>query len=290
MYGDLAGRYGSSPLVEEALYKRAEVLGGAGQFRQAKEAYLEYRRRFPKGRLVDASLYWGGMASYELGEKFEAVLQWERLVEAYPDSPFVVDALRRTADAYAERGDYRRAIQLYTTLNERFPEEARSYGVPRRLDELRYQLQGLSDREAVLSSIIGGEGGAQTQKGREAIIELSRMYIYESSGRIDLAYQMLQSVVEKQDKTTAAQAQFLIGEYYFRKNDPFRAAQEFLKAAYLNPEDRDLMAASIYRAAEMMSLAGRQADVRELAGRLEQHFPDSPWTAEARKLTEGGSR
>jgi len=289
-YAGLAERYPASPLAEEALYKRAEVLGAAGQNQQAKEAYFEYRRRFPKGRLVDASLYWGGIAAYELGEKFEAVLHWERLAQEYPESPFVVDALRRTAEAYADRGDYRRAIQLYTTLRERFPDEAQSYGVGRRLDELRYQLQGLSDREALLSSIVGREGGARTQKGREAMIELSRMYIYEGSGRIDLAYQMLESVVEKQEPETAAQAQYLIGEYHYRKGDTVRAAQEFLKAAYTNPGDRDLMAASIYRAAEMMSLAGRRADVRELTGRLEQHFPDSPWTVEARKLTEGGSR
>jgi TolA-binding protein len=289
-YGQLADRYAGSPLAEEALYKRAEVLGSAGEYQKAKDAYLEYRRRFPKGRLVDASLYWGGLASSELGEKFEAVLQWERLIETYPESPFVVDALRRTADAYADRGDYRRAIQLYTSLNERFPEEARSYGVPRRLDELRFQLQGLSDREAVLSSIIGREGGARTQKGREAMIELSRMYIYEGSGRVELAFQMLQSVVEKKDPATTAQSEFLLGEYYYRKNNPVKASEEFLKAAYTNPEDRDLMAASIYRAAEMMSLAGRRADVQELVGRLEQHFPGSPWTAEARKLTEGGSR
>jgi hypothetical protein len=30
--------------------------------------------------------------------------------------------------------------------------------------------------------------------------------------------------------------------------------------------------------------------VRELVGRLEQHFPDSQWTEEAKKLLEGGRR
>ena len=289
-YATLADRYAQSSLAEEALYKRGEVLGAAGQHQQAKEAYFEYRRRFARGRLVDASLYWGGLAAYELEEKFEAVLHWERLAETYPDSPFLFDALRRTAEAYAERGDHRRAIELYGSLSSRFPQEAQSYGVPARLDELRYQLRGLSDREALLSSMIGREGGARTPRGREAMIELARMYIYEGSGRVDLAYPMLQAVVEKQEPVTSAQAQYLIGEYHYRKGDAVRAAQEFLKAAYVNPEDRDLMAASIYRAAEMMLTAGRGADVRELVGRLEQHFPDSPWTSEARKLTEGGRR
>jgi TolA-binding protein len=289
-YGDLVRNYPDSPLAQEALYKRGEVFGAAGQFQKAKEAYLEYRQRFPKGRLVDASLYWGGIAAYQLGEKFEAVLHWERLAEGYPDSPFLPDALRRTAELYAERGDHARAVKLYTTLAERFPEEARVYNVAQRLDELRYEQRGLSDREAVLSSAIGREGGAKSAKGREAMIELARMYIYEGSGRMELAHDMLQAVAAKEEPVTAAQARYLIGEYFFRKNDPVRAAQEFLGAAYANPRDRDLMAASIYRAAEMMYLAGRKPDLRELVGRLEQHFPDSPWTAEGRKLTEGGSR
>jgi TolA-binding protein len=107
---------------------------------------------------------------------------------------------------------------------------------------------------------------------------------------MDLALEMLQKVVERGEPVTASQAQFLIGEYYYRKSEPVQAAREFLKAGYLNPDDPDQMAASIFRAAEMMHLAGNRADVRELVGRLEQHFPGSQWTEEAKKLLEGGRR
>jgi TolA-binding protein len=287
-YAELARRYPQSPLAEEALYKRGEVYRSAGRYAEARDAFYEYRSRYPKGRLVDASLYWGGLASYELGESSGAVLHWERLIDNYAESPFRPDALRRTAELYAGRGDYRKALQLYTTLVQQYPDEAKVYQVPQKMDELRYQQQGLSDREAVLSSIIGQEGGAKTAKGREAMIELARLYIYEGSGRMELAYEMLRSVVDKGEPQTAAQAQFLIGEYRYRKSDPVGAAQEFLKAAYLDTRDRDLMAAAIYRAAEMMQLAGRNADLQELVARLEQHFPDSEWTLEAKKLLEGG--
>jgi hypothetical protein len=58
----------------------------------------------------------------------------------------------------------------------------------------------------------------------------------------------------------------------------------------MNPADADGTAAALYRAAEMLSLEGRTADVREVAARLERYFPDSQWTAEARKLLEGGAR
>jgi TolA-binding protein len=289
-YARLASSYPQSPLAEEALYKRGEVYSAGGRYQEAKDAYYEYRTRFPRGKLVDAALYWGGLAAYQLGERFEAVLHWERLLENYPLSPFRPDALRRTAEVYADRGDQSKAIELYTLLNEEYPEEAAVYNTAQRIDELRYSLQGLSDREAVLSSIIGAEGGAATSKGREAMIELSRLYIYEGSRRMDLALEMLQKVVDRGEPVSASQAQFLIGEYYYRKSEPVKAAGEFLKAGYLNPDDQDQMAASIFRAAEMMYLAGNMTDVRELVGRLEQHFPDSQWTEEGKKLMERGRR
>ena len=289
-YARLANSYPKSPLAEESLYKRGEVYSAGGRYQQSKDAFYQYRTRFPRGRLVDAALYWGGLAAYELGERFGAVLHWERLLDNFPLSPFRPDVLRRTAEVYADRGDQKKAMELYTLLIEEYPEEAAVYNAAQKIDELRYLLQGLSDREAVLSSIIGAEGGARTAKGREAMIELSRLYIYEGSRRMDLALEMLQKVVDRGEPVTAAQAQFLIGEYYYRKSDPVQAAREFLQAGYLNPDDPDQLAASIYRAAEMMYLAGNMTDVRELVGRLEQHFPGSQWTEEAEKLLEGGRR
>ncbi len=289
-YREVWVRFPASPLAEEALYKRGELLYAAKLYAQARDAFYDYRTTFPDGRLVDASLYWGGMAADQIGEKFGAVLLWERLIEGYPQSPFRADSLKRTADAYADRGDYRKALTLMRQLDREYPEEARAFNASRRISELQLLLQGLSRREAELSSTIGQEGGAATARGREAMLALSRLYIYEQTGKMDLAYQMLRSVVEKkkEDSAAAAQAQYLIGEYHYRKGDLVQAAQDFLEAAYLNPADQDRMAASIYRAAEMMVQAGRRGDAQELVARLEEHFPDSQWTVEGRKLLQGG--
>ena len=49
------------------------------------------------------------------------------------------------------------------------------------------------------------------------MIELSRLYIYEGSRRMNLALEMLQKVVDRGEPVTASQAQFLIGEYYYRE-------------------------------------------------------------------------
>jgi TolA-binding protein len=289
-YSFLHRRFPDSPLAEESLYKRAELFSEAKRWKEARDAFYEYRTRFPKGRLVDAALYWGGVAADELGESFGAVLHWERLAEEYKSSPFRADALRRTAEAYAKRGDYAKAIALLSDLYKEYPEEAQVYATADRLEELRYLQRGAGEREAALSSIIGREGGARTAKGREAMLELAQLYIYEGSSRLELAPPMLDAVTVKQEPASAARAQYLLGEYYFRKRELAAASQVFLTAAAMNPADADGTAAALYRAAESLSLAGRTADAREVVARLERYFPGSQWTAEARKLLEGGNR
>jgi tetratricopeptide (TPR) repeat protein len=138
--------------------------------------------------------------------------------------------------------------------------------------------------------VIGREGGARTAKGREAMLELAQLYIYEGSERRELAPPMLDAVTLKQDPPSAARAQYLLGEYYYRKGELAAASQAFLTAASMNPADADGTASALYRGAEMLALANRTADVREVVARLERYFPGSLWTTEARKLLEGGAQ
>jgi len=287
-YRELVRRYPESPLAEEALYKRGEMYLEKEMYEEAKGAFYDYRKVFPDGELADGALYWGGEASLKLGENFGAVLYWEKLIEAYRESPFRAAALKESAGVYAGRGDYKYALDLLKRLIEEYPAEASAAQAEQRAEELKYLLKGLTDREAALSALIGREGGAKTRKGREAMIELARLYIYEGGNRTDFAFQMLERVIEKEDKESAATAQFLIGEFYYRRGELIKAAGEFLQAAFLYPEGPDLMAASIFRAAEMMSLAGKEREVRELVERLDKNFPDSQWTEEGRKLLKKG--
>ncbi len=288
-YRYLAEQYPSSPLRDVAMFKRGEVLYEAERYPKAKDAFYEYRTRFPNGKQTDAALYWGGLSAYEMGEKFGAVLLWERIIQEFRESTFRSDAMRRSAEVYAESGDHRKALNLYTELIAAYPQEARAMNAETRAEELRYLLLGLSDREAELSVVIGREGGAKTRRGREAMLELARLYIYDGNRKEDLALSMLENVIAKlsEDPEAAARARYLKGEYFAVKNQPERAADVFLEAATTNPKDQDLMAQSIYRAAEMMNTAGKRAESERLVKRLEEYFPLSPWAAEGKRLLEG---
>ena len=238
--------------------------------------------RYPKGSLVDASLYWGGVAAQAAGEPFAAVLAWEQLAADYPRSALPGPG------AAEDRGGLRRGAPA--RQGPRGLRPARAPGTPRRrcrpargirAEELRYQVAGVGDREAELLARIRASTGTAR---RDAQVELARLYVLSGEKKVEDGYRLALQVAAEKDPLPASRALAVAGEYWYRKGNLVEAARQFLEAAATGARDAELAASSIYRAAEMMRLADRPEDLGELVLRLEESFPASPWTARARKL------
>ncbi|TFH04113.1 MAG: tetratricopeptide repeat protein, partial [Spirochaetales bacterium] len=288
-FTQLLAEYPNSPLGEPASFRRAEVLFNAGRFADAQSAFFSYRTEFRDAERTDAALYWGGLASRELGEDAGALLLWDRLIAEYRESPFRPDAMVRAAAVNMNRAEYRQSLNLYTELQAAYEDAARAIGAQRRIDELVLLISGLTEREAELYVTIENTAGAESEDGRLAIIELSRLAIYEDTASgIDTGsvIPLLEAVAEKvdADPVAASQAQFLLGEYAYRQKEFLKAADLYLQAATVGAIDRDLTALSLYRAAVMSSTVGRVGEVDALVRQLEEDFPRSEWLEEARSL------
>jgi TolA-binding protein len=283
---EFKNKYPDSPLLESVYYKTGELYFAGGSYNEAVDEFYDYRQHYPEGQFTDASLYWSGLASSMLGENLNTLLVWEMLIMDYKKSPYYIDTVQKTAEIYISYKDYSKALSIYTGLLELYPEEARTYGIDQKATELKYLISGLSDKEAELKAVIERNNRTGNKTGREAMIELARLYLNEQE-KFEQAYNLLTEVTAyTDDKETHADAQYLTGEYYFKNNEYISAGNEFLKAAVINPADRDLIASSLFRAAEMMKYAGMSSDVRALVKRLEDNFPNSQWTVEAQKLLE----
>ncbi|MCX7029797.1 MAG: tetratricopeptide repeat protein [Spirochaetes bacterium] len=280
-FARLASEFPDSPFAETALFARAEALRKGGRNGDAQTAYALYRRAWPKGTLVDASLYWGGVAAVAGGEPFAAVLVWEQLIAGHPASPFRASAMLKTAEVYAGARQLPKALELYDRIRAEYPEEALEAGAGIRAEELRAQIAGVGDREAELLARIRAATGTAR---REAQVELARLYVLSGEKKVEDGYKLALQVASEKDPLPASRALAVAAEYWYRKGDLLEAARKFLEAAATGVSDAELAASSIYRAAEMMRLAERPEDVRELVRRLEEKFPASPWTARARKL------
>ena len=145
----------------------------------------------------------------------------------------------------------------------------------------------MPEREAELTALISRKGGVKTREGRKAMLNLSRLYILKKGAKLDRAFQMLSQIVEVDDEVSAAEAQFLLGEYYQRQGEFEKAGREFFKASLRSQENKEFMAYAIFRAAHSMKQAGKNKEVAELVSRLEQNFPQSRWSVEGQKLLGG---
>jgi TolA-binding protein len=273
------------------MYRRAEVLFQAERYGEARQAFFEYRANYPNGTLIAPALYWGGVSAYELEEVSGALLLWETLIEEHPESAFRADAMQRAAEVYSERGDYRRALNLYSRLVATYPRQAEAADAGDRVDELLLRIGGLSQREAELWVRIEQNRRAQTADGRRAILEAARIAIREGGTGVErenLIVPLLRSTAAKEDEDpdAAAQAYVLLGEYHLRQSRPTEARDAFLSAAAADPSNSARTAEALYRAAEAAILAGRRAQAQSIVDRLESSFPQSEWTAEARTLLE----
>jgi len=211
---------------------------------------------------------------------------WEKLITGFAKSSFRPDALKEAAEVCVKFGQYRRALQYYTVLEDEYLTYAKSVNASLRQEEIRYLVFGLSKREAELTAVISKKGGADTAEGRKAMVELARLYINEETNKIERAFQLLSRVMEKGSPQTRQEAGVLLGEYYYKTGDIERAGREFFNASLIYPENSDLMAYAIYRAAQMMKLAGKTREFKELVEKLSQSFPASNWAQEGRKLLE----
>jgi TolA-binding protein len=172
---------------------------------------------------------------------------------------------------------------LYTQLLAEYPEEARSVKADITAEQLRYQILGLGDKEAEISARIARASGAEKAA---AMLELARMYILSGDTKVEDGYRMLASIVSSGDPATVYQARLLEGEYFYRKGDLLEASKRFLAAAVAGKSDPERAASAIYRAAEMMKMAGRPDEVKALVKRLQDSFPSSPWSAKGKSLLE----
>jgi TolA-binding protein len=283
-YRKLAISFPDSPLAEEAVYRTAEAFFAGKMWAEARKAYDDYRTRYPKGKLVDAALYWEGQAVQSAGEGMAAALLWEQLIAGYRDSTFRGSALQQTAEAYAQAQQYGKALDLFTRFLAEYPDDARSARADIRVAQIRYLTLGQGDREAELSAIIARESG---DKKRQATIELAQLYILSGDKRAETGYRLLLPIIKDGEPQSAAQAQSLVGEYFYRKGDLPEAARQFLATALIPNVDPKAAAAALYRSAEMMQLAKKPDEVAALVKRMEAAFPSSEWTVKAR-LLEGG--
>jgi tol-pal system protein YbgF len=131
--GDAAG---GADAAEETSYRTAFDLLQAARYEEAGPAFERYLSAHPDGKYASNAQYWLGEVYYVTRKLDGALSEFESVVDRYPESNKVPDALLKMAFIYQERGDPDRAREYYHRVIENYGRTAAAGLARDRLQEL----------------------------------------------------------------------------------------------------------------------------------------------------------
>jgi tol-pal system protein YbgF len=110
----------ADPLVEKQVYTEAYSLVREQQFAKAKEAFKAYLQAYPNGSYSANGLYWLGELQLLDKELSEAKSTFARLLQEFPTSRKVPDAMFKQAKVIHLQGDADTARQLLEAVIKKY--------------------------------------------------------------------------------------------------------------------------------------------------------------------------
>ncbi len=129
----------SAPVAseEQAAYDRAFNLLRSGSYDEAITALRSFLQSFGGSGLAANAQYWVGEAYYVTRRFNEALPQFKRVVEGYPDSPKGADALLKMGYIHDEQGNATEARKALEEVISRFPQSTAAQLATKRLAKVK---------------------------------------------------------------------------------------------------------------------------------------------------------
>lgn len=119
-----------------ALYRKASEALRMGQHEQAVQGFREFIRLHPGHELADNSQYWLGECFYDRKDYSQAVREFRRVIEHYPNGNKVPDALLKVGFSYLALGSVEAGRQTLSQLQRSYPRHEAAGRAASRLAEM----------------------------------------------------------------------------------------------------------------------------------------------------------
>ena len=103
------------------LYRKSYEALRAGNQEEAMQGFKEFLRVYPASDLADNSQYWLGECYYDRKDFGQAVREFRRVIERYPNGNKVPDALLKVGFSYLSLGSTEAGKQTLTQLQRSYP-------------------------------------------------------------------------------------------------------------------------------------------------------------------------
>ncbi|MCK9532025.1 MAG: tol-pal system protein YbgF [Gammaproteobacteria bacterium] len=107
---------------EREAYQKAFDLLRELRYEQAAAAFRDFLKNYPQGRYAHIAQYWLGEAAYAQRNFKQAITEYQKLLDNYPKSPKLAEALLKIGYSHNELGDRAAATRVLNELVKRYPD------------------------------------------------------------------------------------------------------------------------------------------------------------------------
>jgi tol-pal system protein YbgF len=130
-----------NPAAEEAAYREAFGLLKEGRYQPAKKRFSDFVAKYPDSGYADNAQYWIGEVNYVTRAFKQAIVEFEKVLNNYPNSQKQADALLKMGYCYYELKDFAKARESLQAVTSRFPNTTPARLAGKRLQQLKGQGQ-----------------------------------------------------------------------------------------------------------------------------------------------------
>lgn len=121
---------------EQAAYEQALNILREGRYADAAQAYRQFLANYPHGRYVDNAQYWLAETQYVTRQFPQALEEFGKVVNGYPNSAKAPDALLKMGYIHYEQGDWKAARENLQGVTQRFPDSTAARLASERLQRM----------------------------------------------------------------------------------------------------------------------------------------------------------
>lgn len=118
--GSAAGK-GKKTLSEKELYGVAKQALDKGEFEVAREQFLQFLKRFPQSKNADNAQFWIGEIYFREKWYEKAIMEYQKVIETYPDGNKVPSALLKQGLAFFSLDEKANAKLILKEMIRKYP-------------------------------------------------------------------------------------------------------------------------------------------------------------------------
>ena len=125
------------PAYEEQAYQKAFDLLMKKRYADSRRAFQDFLASYPNGEYADNAQYWLAESSYVERDFDRALDGFSKVIDNYPDSLKVSDAMLKSGYIQYEKKQWSKAKEILNSLTRNYPGSTASGLARKRLDKMR---------------------------------------------------------------------------------------------------------------------------------------------------------